>query len=272
MAGSGLLPVLVARSARAQGLEMEAFGFRGMMDEALREAAAAYHDVPFCQLESLISRMEERRIKRAVTIGSIAQTSVLGGTPQFDELALTLWKRLKDRRVDSIMGILVDELSGRGIEVVEALRFLDDHLAPAGSFTEREPSDQEWKDIRFGFRLAKEIGGLDVGQTVVIKHRAVMAVEAVEGTDQAILRGGELAKGGAVVVKVAKPGQDMRFDVPTVGLETLENMRRSGASVLAVEAGMVLVVGKKAMIALADKAGIAMVGVGPGDLEGEGRG
>lgn len=259
--GHGRLPLLVAESARARGYEVLAFGFKGMMDEGLKEIATAVYDFPFCNLGAVFDRIEKEGIKEAVTIGGIAQTSVLEGMPQFDELALSLWKRLPDRRVDSIMEILIDVMTERGIEIAHAISFLTDHLAPGGGLTRKKASDKQWEDIRFGFRMAKAIGGLDIGQTVVAKHRAIRAVEAVEGTDRAILRGGELAQGGAVVVKVAKPGQDMRYDVPAVGMETVKAMQQTKSSVLAVETDKVLMVEREDMIAYADKKGIAIVGV-----------
>jgi len=200
-----------------------------------------------------------------VTIGSIAQTSVIQGTPQFDDLAISLWKQLPDMRVDSIMNILIDELAGRGIEVVGSLDFLKGYLAEPGELGAKKPEPRQWEDIEFGYKMAKAIGKYDIGQTVVVKDRAVMAVEAVEGTDQAIIRGGRLAKSGAVVVKTAKPGQDLRFDVPVAGIDTLESMKSVGAAVLAVEAGMVLMVDKKAMAQMADQNGICIVGVKPND-------
>ena len=261
LAGNDRLPLLVARSARAAGYQVIAFGFKGMMIPELDEAADQVFEFPFCHLGSIFHKMEESGIKQAVTIGNIAQTNVIGGMPRFDDLALEVWRRLPDRRVDTIMEILVREIEKRGIEVLPSARFLEDHLAPRGVLTERAPTDKEWGDLRFGFRMARAIGGLDIGQTVVVKHRAVMSVEAVEGTDAAIRRGGELARGGAVVVKVAKPRQDPRFDVPAVGRETIEAMHRAGANLLAVEAGRVLIVEKEPMITWADEAGIGIVGV-----------
>lgn len=264
-AGAGRLPVLVAASARSRGLEVVTCGFKGMMDPELAEHSARVYEFPFCRLGSLFAQMEDEGVGRAVTIGGIAQTSVIGGMPQFDDLALDVWRRLPDRRVDTIMTMLVNELAGRGVEILSAVDFLEDHLVSAGELTDRKPSEKEWEDIRFGFRMAKEIGRLDIGQTVVVKHRAVMAVEAVEGTDMAILRGGELGKGGSTVVKVAKPNQDMRFDVPAAGRETLERMRKAGAGVLALEAGKVLLVEKDSMITWAEESGICLVGVEGGD-------
>jgi UDP-2,3-diacylglucosamine hydrolase len=271
LAGAGRLPVLVARAAAGRGFAVYAFGFKDLMDPELAEHCAAFFDFPFCRLGAMFDRIETEGVKRAVTIGGIAQTSVISGMPSFDDFALDLWRKLPDRRVDTIMEMLIADLARRGIEVLSAVDFLTDHLAPAGALTERKPSDKEWEDIHFGWDMARAIGRLDIGQTVVVKHRAVMAVEAVEGTDRAILRGGELAKGGAVVVKVAKPGQDMRYDVPAVGRETLENMRRAGAGVLALEAGKVLIVEKEAMRTWADEAGICLVGVRPEEWAEHGR-
>ncbi len=277
LAGHGRLPVMVAASAREKGYKVHVFGFNGMMDPGLAEVSESITVLPFCQLDSLFGSIEERGIKRAVTIGSVAQTSVLAGRPLFDELAWELWKRLPDRRVDTIMTLLIDELSRRGIEVVEAVRFLEQFFAPKGVLTAREPSASEWEDIGFGAGIAKAIGKLDIGQTVVVRHKAVMAVEAVEGTDRAIVRGSELAmsgpgpgeQGGAVVVKVAKPGQDMRFDVPAVGMDTLGVMSSRAAGVLAVEAGMVLMVERDAMVASADERGLCIVGVDLANLRAE---
>ncbi len=261
LAGTGRLPVMVAEAATRAGHRVYSFGFKGMMSAELNEVSEEVHAFPFCQLGPIMNRMEEKGIENAVTIGSITQMSVLGGMPRFDDLALDLWKRLSDRRVDTIMAELVKELLSRGIQIIESLRFLEDHLVPAGMLTGRSPSEKEWEDIRFGFAMAKAIGRLDIGQTVVVKHRAVMAVEAVEGTDQAILRGGEIARKGAVVAKAAKPNQDMRFDVPAAGLETIESMRKVAASVLALEAGQVLLVDREEVISRADGAGICVIGV-----------
>jgi UDP-2,3-diacylglucosamine hydrolase len=266
LAGGGRLPVLVARAAAGRGLTVIGFGFEGMISPELAAACAQVFTFPFCKLEAMFSRIQAEGVCRAVTIGGIAQTSVIGGAPQFDALTLRLWRETPDHRVDTMMNILILELGRRGIEVLPALEFLTDHLAPAGAITARAPSADEGEDIRFGWKLARAIGRLDVGQTVVVKHRAVMAVEAVEGTDRAIQRGGELAKGGAVVVKTAKPGQDMRYDVPAVGVETVANMVRSGAAVLAMEAGKVLMVEREEMVAEADRAGLCLVGLTPEEM------
>jgi len=261
LAGKGILPVMVASAAVERGYSVEAFGFEGMVDSGLEQVCQEVHTFPFLRLNSLYEKILDQGIKKAVTIGGIAHASVLDGMPSFDDLALEMWKKLPDRRVDSIMEALIEELARKGVEVLEVIGFLTDNLAPRGALTKRKPSRKEWEDISFGFEMAKAIGGLDMGQTVVIKHRAVMAAEAVEGTDQAIRRGGELAREGAVVVKVAKPGQDLRFDVPAVGVDTLDAMADSGCSVLAVETGMVLMVDREAMVDRADRDGMCIVGL-----------
>jgi DUF1009 family protein len=269
LAGAGALPVLVAVSAKERGYKIVTFGFKDMMSPKLKDASAAFHEFPFARIEPLFQKMEAENITQAITIGGIARTSLIGGTPQFDDLALEIWRRMPDRRVDTIMGILVEELEKRGIRVIKAIDFLELFMAPPGEISASRPSPRQWEDIRFGFKMAKAIGGLDIGQTVVVKSRAVMAVEAIEGTDRAIARGGELAGDGAVVVKVAKPNQDMRFDVPAAGVETLESMRKAGAKVLAMEAGKVLMVDKEAMKALAQEEGISLVGVKENEIPDE---
>ncbi|MFO8056536.1 MAG: UDP-2,3-diacylglucosamine diphosphatase LpxI [bacterium] len=261
LAGTGRLPVMVAEAAARAGHRVYTFGFQGMMSPELYRVSEEVNEFPFCRLAPIMSRMEEKGISRVVTIGAITQMSFLSGTPRFDDLALEIWKRLEDRRVDTVMGELVKELTAHDIQVVEALRFLQDHLVSAGVLTGREPSEPEWEDVRFGFAMAKAIGGLDIGQTVVVKHRAVMAVEAVEGTDRAILRGGRIAGKRAVVAKVAKPGQDMRFDVPAAGVETIESMKEVSASALALEAGKVLLVDREDVISRAEEAGICIIGL-----------
>ncbi len=261
LAGSGSLPALVARAARQKGYAVGAFGFEGVMSPKLAEEVDELFHVPFIQISSLLEKIKELGYDKAVTIGGVTQTSVVVGAPKFDDLALELWRQLPDRRVDTMMKKLLDTLEEYGIKVLKVTDFLGDHLAPSGELTDKKPEPHQMKDVRFGFHMAKAMGGLDVGQTVVVKNGAVMAVEAVEGTDQAIRRGSELGKGGVCVVKVAKPGQDLRFDVPAVGIETIETMRASNAALLAVEAGMVLMVEKGKVIQRANDLGIIVAGL-----------
>jgi DUF1009 family protein len=163
------------------------------------------------------------------------------------------------KKDDSILRAVAEELETEGITVRSSTLYLDDLLASAGVMTRRKPSKDEWKDITFGWHLAKEIGRLDIGQTVVVKDLAVLAVEAIEGTDEAIRRGGSLCREGAVVVKICKPQQDLRFDLPATGIRTISTMREVKAACLAVEAGKTIMMQKEALIAQAEEAGIAIV-------------
>lgn len=156
---------------------------------------------------------------------------------------------------------MASELETEGLEVIASTALLPHLFAPSGPVTRKRPGRSQWKDIRFGWNLAREIGRLDIGQCLVVKDRAVLAVEAIEGTDQTILRGGRLGGPGAVVIKVCKPNQDIRFDLPSVGIRTVENMKEAGASVLAVQAGKTLIFDREDVVNLADDAGIAIVGI-----------
>ena len=178
-----------------------------------------------------------------------------------DLRALKLLNRLRNRKDDTIMLAIVDELAKDGLEVVDQTLYLKPLMPEAGVLTKRQPTEAEEADIRFGFVTAKAIGGMDIGQTVVVKHKAVMAVEAIEGTDACIRRGGALGRGEAVVVKVAKPNQDMRFDVPAVGLTTLASMLESHCTILAVEAGRTLFVNQEQVLAEANRNHICICAV-----------
>lgn len=176
-----------------------------------------------------------------------------------DAHMLRVLASLPDRSDDTMMMAFVKELALAGIQVFDQTALLKTLMPSAGVLTKRAPTDEEIKDMEFGFKIAKEIGGLDIGQTVVVKHLAVMAVEAIEGTDACVRRGGQLARGNAVVAKVAKPKQDNRFDMPAVGVQTIESMIEAGAKALVMEAGKTLLVEKEKVIALADANDIAIM-------------
>jgi hypothetical protein len=192
--------------------------------------------------------------------GKVSKTLLYKSKIMPDMRAMKLLFSLKDRKDDSILLAIARELDTEGIRLLEIPRFCSSLLMPEGILTKSKLSDNEWKDIQFGWSLAKEIGRLDIGQTVVVKNQAVMAIEAIEGTDEAIRRGGKLATDSAVVVKVSKPGQDMRFDVPTVGLQTLSVMKEVRARVLAVESLKSILLDKDRVLDESKKAGISIVG------------
>ena len=208
----------------------------------------------------MIDTMKKYDIREAVMAGKVSKALLYKSRITPDLRAVKLLMSLKNRSDDSVLLAIADELAREGIHLLDILRFSSALLAPRGVLTKDAPSDQEWKDIAFGWKIAKEMGRMDIGQTVVVKKQAVMAVEAIEGTDEAIKRGGTLSVRNAVVVKVSKPHQDMRFDVPVVGSDTVKAMKTVHARVLAVEAHKCLVLNKDKIVDEAKKAGISIVG------------
>jgi len=264
IAGRGELPLLAARTLREQGLRVIAVGFDDETRGLLSGAVDAYHGLRLGQVERLIRAFREARVSSALMLGKIHKARTFAGFRP-DVRAMKLWLSLPDRRDDTILRAVVGELARDGVVVEEAGRWLAPLFAPPGKLSRREPDKREHADIAFGVRLAREIGRIDIGQTVVVKNLAPVAVEALEGTDLAIRRGGEVAGPGTVVVKTAKPAQDMRFDVPVVGLETARSVVAARASVLAIEAGRTLFVQRAETIALLDAHRVALWGCREGD-------
>ena len=205
--------------------------------------------------------IEENQIEQITLIGKVTKELLFGGGILPDARALQIIMSLPDKNDDTIMLAFVRELANEGIKTFDQTLLIRKLMPHRGTISGREPSESERRDMEFGFRVAKELGRLDIGQTVVVKDRAVMALEAIEGTDACILRGGKLANGGAVITKVAKPQQDNRFDVPTVGLKTLESMAQVEATALAIEADKTLLVDKENVIKFADEKNITIVAI-----------
>ena len=210
------------------------------------------------QLGKIITIFKEQGVTDALMAGGIKKTRLFGGGMP-DLRAVALLAKMVYKKDDSILRAVADELESEGITIRESTLYLDSILASPGVLTKRKPTKDEQKDIDFGWQMAKEIGRLDIGQTVVVKGRAVLAVEAIEGTDEAIRRGGLLCERGAVVVKVCKPQQDLRFDLPAVGTQTIRTMVQVKASCLAVEAGKTIIIDRELVVRDADAAGIAIV-------------
>ncbi len=266
IAGNGRFPILVAQGARAAGMEVVAVGFRGETDPELIKYVARLHWSGIARIGGWIRKLRKEGVTKAVMAGGVRKANMYRPWRLVyylpDLRTLRFWYRtLRDKKDYTILEGLADELARDGIELQNSLTYMTDHIAREGCLTQRKPTDAEWKDVEFGFRLAKEMARLQVGQTVVVKEQAVIAVEAIEGSDEAILRGGRLGRGKVVVVKVSRPGQDLRFDVPTVGPNTIETLKQARAAVLALEADMVLMLDKTEVLAAADKAGIAVVAV-----------
>jgi DUF1009 family protein len=259
IAGTGGLPLLVAREARCAGFRVASCGIVGEADRALEEVSDACVWVKLGELGKVIQFFKNDGVSSACLAGKVHKTSLFSGRIRPDFEMIRALAGVKDWKDDSLLRALCGYLKKKGIDILDSTAFLKNSMAEGGSITRSKPSRKEREDIEFGWRLAKELGRLDIGQTVVVKRKAVLALEAIEGTDEAIRRGGKLGGEGAVVVKVAKPDQDMRFDVPVVGPSTLAAMREAKARVLAVEARKTILVGREELVSLADKHGIALV-------------
>jgi DUF1009 family protein len=260
IAGNGRFPIIFADNARKMGLQVFAVAHEGETEPELAEHVDRIHWVKIGQLNKLINAFKSDGVRNVVMLGGVKKTHVYShARPDFRVLALAaklvLWKD------DDILRALAAELEKDGITICESTFGLEGILVEEGTLTSRQPTKKEWADIRYGWDVAGETGRLDIGQCVVIKDRVVVAVEAVEGTDETIKRGGELAKADAVVVKRSKPQQDLRFDLPAVGPRTIETMRSVKASVLAVEAGRSVMLDRELLISKAEDAGIAVVGL-----------
>lgn len=260
ISGTGELPLAIASEARSRGYCVVAIGLEPLADKSLSSVVDEIKWVNVGKLGEIINALKKSGCKEAVMAGKVPKTLLYKGDVTPDLRAVKVMFSLKDRSDDAILLALSRELEKDGITIRNTTDFSTQLLTPEGVLTATEPSKEEWQDIDFGWKIAKEIGRLDVGQTVVVKDRAVMAVEAIEGTDEAILRGGKLAGQGAVIIKVSKPEQDMRFDVPVVGTDTLKAMIKIHARVLAVEAEKSILMDRENMLNKASKAGISIVG------------
>jgi len=260
IAGKGQFPLLFAQAASDRGARIIAAAHRGETDPALAELVQELHWVYVGQLGKIIRIFKDAGVQRAVMAGGITRGRLFRDFRP-DLRALGVVRRAGAGNDDRLLQAVAAELEKEGITIAPSTLFLDQLLAPPGKLSKRAPTREEFLDIDLGLRLAKEIGRLDIGQCVVVRRQVVVALEAVEGTDECIRRAGALAGPGAVVVKVSKPNQDLRFDVPAVGPDTIRSMVAARASVLAIEAGKTLTFDRPLMLAEAQPARIAIWGV-----------
>jgi DUF1009 family protein len=259
IAGNGTYPLLLARAARAAGVErIVAVAFHDETDPALADLVDEVAWLRVGQLGKMIAFFKERSVPQAIMAGQIAPGNLFNLRP--DIKALLLLGRLKRRNAESIFGAIGEELAAAGVTLLPATTFMDRYLAPSGHIAGPRLNVRLQSDVTFGFQIAREISRLDIGQTAVVKNGTVLAVEGFEGTSAAIRRGGELGKKNAVVVKVSKPNQDLRFDVPVIGPATLEVAREARIAVIAVEAGKTLLLDQDAIRTLADQHRISIIG------------
>jgi DUF1009 family protein len=264
IAGNGRFPFLVLEAARAAGhqvtvIALKEEAFPDLAAVAARPPAAALHWISIGQLGTCISLLKEAGVTEAVMAGQVKHTKLFTDIRP-DLTALGLITRLKSRNTDAIISAVADVLADHGIRLLDSTAFLAPLLARTGTLTKRAPTAEELTDLEFGYSVADAIAGLDIGQTIAVKSAAIVAVEAMEGTDAVIARAGQLAGRGVRIVKVAKPKQDMRFDVPVVGVSTIEAMKAAGATLLSVDAGKTLMIDGEAIVKAADAADIAIVG------------
>lgn len=264
IAGNGRFPFLVLEAARLQGHDVTVIAAKEETFPELAEAAerhgATLHWISLGQLGACISIMKAAGVTHAVMAGQVKHTKIFSGGIVPDWTFMTVLTKLRSRNTDGLIGAVAEVLRDKGIELIDSTGLLRPLLAKPGALTQREPTEEEQKSFEFGYRMADAIAALDIGQTVAVKHQAVVAVEAMEGTDAVIARAGQLAGPGVCVVKVAKPKQDMRFDVPVIGIATVQAMRSAGATALSIDAGRTLVLDGDSVFASANEAGIAIVG------------
>jgi hypothetical protein len=261
IAGSGELPVILCRDAKERGYRIIAIALDGLAPPEIEDVADVTRWVGIGKLGDLIDTLNAYHVTDAVMAGKVPKSLLYKTKITPDMRAMKLLFSLKTQSDDALLRALAAELEREGIHLLDTATFSPHLLAPQGVMSARKPTKSEWKDIEYGWSIAREVGRLDIGQTVVIKDRAVMAVEAVEGTDETIRRGGAWAREGSVVVKVSKPQQSMKLDVPVVGLTTISSMAAVKALVLAVEAGRTLMLERDSLLNAADAEGIAVVGV-----------
>jgi DUF1009 family protein len=267
LAGGGRFPIAFAQKAREMGLRVVCVGIRSEADPALAGLVDRFYWAGPAHMGSIIRSFKAARVRRIVMAGKVRKANLLfrpwrwlAFLPDLRTISWWYFRGRRDNKDDTLLLSVIEEFKRDGLTFESALDLCPELLVRQGLLTRRPPTPREEADIDFGWALAREMGRLDVGQSVAVKERAVLAVEAIEGTDRAILRAGELCRaGGFVVVKVAKPQQDMRFDVPTVGTSTIETLHRAGAKVLAIEAGKTIVLDQADTIALADRYDLTIV-------------
>jgi DUF1009 family protein len=263
IAGNGKFPFLVLEGARSQGIEMAVIALKEEASPELEKAAKRLHWVSLGELGKAIALMQQEGVKRAVMAGQVKHNKIFSAIRPDWKLAKLLFS-LSKKNTDSLIGAIVKVFEQEGIQLVDSTLFLKPLLPSAGVLTKRAPDPRESADIHYGLGVARHIAALDIGQTVVVSDRACVAVEAMEGTDEAILRAARYAEGKPlVVIKVSKPKQDMRFDVPVVGLPTVEAMKQAGATALAIDAARTLLFDREKLMEMADAAGIAIAAFAP---------
>lgn len=261
IAGNGKFPFLVVEGARKQGASLAVVAIKEETDKRIETVAETVAWVGIGQLGKMISFFKHEGVERVMMAGQVRHVQIFSGSIPDLRMVKMLWN-LPQRNTDALIGGIASEMANEGIELIDSTFFVGENLAQTGVLTKRKPDETERGNIEYGLKIANEIARLDLGQTIVVRAKACVAVEAMEGTDAVIKRAGELAKGKLTIVKVAKPNQDMRFDVPVVGVPTIETMINAGATCLCLTAGKTLIFDREEMLTLANRNKISIVGAG----------
>ncbi len=260
IAGNGQFPFLVVEGAKRAGQKLVVVAIKEETDKRIEKVADKVIWVGIGKLGKMLSFFKKEGVSKAIMAGQVKHVQIFSGALPDLKMLKMLWN-LPRRNTDSLIGGIADAMAKEGIELIDSTYFIKDHLAQEGVLTKRKPNETEKGNIEYGLKIANEIARLDLGQTIIVRAKACVAIEAMEGTDATIKRAGELAKGKLTVVKVAKPNQDMRFDVPVVGVPTIKTMVEAGATCLCINANKTLTFDREEMIELADKNKICVVGV-----------
>ena len=260
IAGDGLLPLKMAQYAKENGFDVVAISLSSDNYRELKKYCSKVYSCCPGEVNKIENILKTEEIKQLTFLGKVSK-SILIKRPKFDKRAVEVLKQAVRLNDDKVMLMIIEELEKLGITIIDQTTFIKNLMIPSGVLGKIQPTKEQVDDVNYGYWLAKETGKLDIGQSVVIKDKMIMAVEAIEGTDKCIRRGCKLAKKDACVIKVAKPEQDKRFDIPAIGLRTLKTMKRYKASLIAVEAGETIIVDQEEVIKFADKNNIVIMAV-----------
>jgi len=261
IAGNRKFPLLFAESARQKGCRVVAIAIKGDTSPKIKKLAEKTYWLGLSEFGKIFDILKAEKVEGVVMAGQISPRRLFSREVEKSRTLKKILEKLKDKKTDTLFGEVARLLEESGLKLLNSTIFVENYLPQKGTLTRTQPDFDSWENIYFGLRLAKEIAGLDIGQTVAVKQKAIVAVEAFEGTDNLIRRAGKIARGKVVIVKVSKPNQDMRFDIPVVGLNTIKNLVKAKASCFAFEAGKTLFIDQEKSVKLADKKGIAIVAI-----------
>ncbi|MDD2679864.1 MAG: UDP-2,3-diacylglucosamine diphosphatase LpxI [Candidatus Omnitrophica bacterium] len=261
IAGNRKFPLLFCEAAKRKEYFIIAIAIKGDTSARINKLADKTYWLKLSEFKRLVEIFKAEGVKKIVMAGQISPARLFSREVRQSPDLQQILSSIKNKKADTIFGVIAGKLEDAGLELLNSATFMEGLLPKKGTLTQGEPDKAGWEDVYFGFELAKAAGALDIGQTVAVKDKAIVAVEALEGTDKLIRRAGKIARGGITVIKVAKPRQDMRFDIPVVGLKTVQSLIKAGAKCLAIEADKTLFIDRLAAVKLADKKGLAIVSV-----------